>query len=157
MPGERKCPGQQSPPTPRHTRTPSLPQRRAGHQKLKKYSFTVMPRGSALADLGLLRRPWSASETFLKKNKQTNKVFLFLKKSAFCKKECLNVRQKLGTRNSCKTCKTCTLSFTHSGHAEQLLFSCLCSKVTLPLSHSFNLDMLNRASVVTNRIEKKHI
>ena len=49
------------------------------------------------------------------------------------------------------------LSFTHSQHAEQLLFSCLCSKVTLPLSHSFNLDMLNRAPVVTNRIEKKNI
>ena len=46
------------------------------------------------------------------------------------------------------------LSFTHSQHAEQLLFSCLCSKVTLPLSHSLTLDMLNRASVVTNRIEK---
>ena len=45
-----------------------------------------------------------------------------------------------------KTCKTCTLSFTHSGHAEQLLFLCLCSKVTLTFSlsltpsHSFNLS-----------------
>ena len=29
-------------------------------------------------------------------------------------------------------------SFTHSSHAEQLLFSCLCSKVTLTLSHSLN-------------------
>ena len=60
-----------------------------------------------------------------------------------------------------KTCKTSTLSFTHSGHAEQLLFSCLCSKVTLTfshchshsltlshshtlsISHSLTLDMLN--------------
>ena len=34
---------------------------------------------------------------------------------------------------SCKTCKTHSfnLSFTHSLHAEQLLFSCLCSKVTV--------------------------
>ena len=31
---------------------------------------------------------------------------------------------------------TVTLSFTQSGHAEQLLFSCLCSKLTLTLSHS---------------------
>ena len=75
----------------------------------------------------------------------------------------MSERQKLGT---CKTCKlahlqTCTLSFTHSGHAEQLLFSCLCSKVTitfshchsltltvshshtLSISHSLSLDMLN--------------
>ena len=43
-------------------------------------------------------------------------------------KKCLNVRQKLGTR---KTFKTFTLSFTLSQHAEQLLFSCLCSKVTV--------------------------
>ena len=35
------------------------------------------------------------------------------------------------------------LSFTHSQHAEQLLFSCLCSKVTLPLSHSLTLNMQN--------------
>ena len=49
------------------------------------------------------------------------------------------------------------LSFTHSQHAEQLLFSCLCSKVTLPLSHSLTLDMLNRASVVTNPLEKNRI
>ena len=52
-------------------------------------------------------------------------------------------------------CKTCTLSFTHSGHAEQLMFSSLCTKVTLTLfhslshshtlsiSHSLPLDMLN--------------
>ena len=38
------------------------------------------------------------------------------------------------------------LSFTHSQHAEQLLFSCLCSKVTLSLSHSLILDMLNNFS-----------
>ena len=31
-----------------------------------------------------------------------------------------------------------TLSVSHSWHAEQLLFSCLCSKVTLTLSHSLN-------------------
>ena len=42
-------------------------------------------------------------------------------------------------------------SFTHSRHAEQFLFSCLCSKVTLSLlhfltlsiSHSLTLNMLN--------------
>ena len=38
-----------------------------------------------------------------------------------------------------------TLSFTHSPHAEQLLFSCLCSKVTLShsltLSHSHSLPL----------------
>ena len=73
------------------------------------------------------------------------------------KKKCLNVRQKLGTRNVFKNLKnshsftfttfatfttltTFTLSFTHSQHAEELLFSCLCSKVTLTLSHSFNLS-----------------
>ena len=33
------------------------------------------------------------------------------------------------------------LSFTHSQHAEQLLFSCLCSKVTLSLSHSLTLSV----------------
>ena len=32
-----------------------------------------------------------------------------------------------------------TLLFTHSRHAEQLLFSCLCSKVTLSLSNSRTL------------------
>ena len=34
-----------------------------------------------------------------------------------------------------------TLSFTHSQHAEQLLFSCLCSKITLSLSHSHTLAL----------------
>ena len=34
-----------------------------------------------------------------------------------------------------------TLLFTHSRHAEQLLFSCLCSKVTLSLSHSLTLTL----------------
>ena len=34
-----------------------------------------------------------------------------------------------------------THSFTHSSHAEQLLFSCLCSKVTLTLSHSLNCSL----------------
>ena len=34
-----------------------------------------------------------------------------------------------------------TLSFTHSQHAEQLLFSCLCSKITLSLSHSHTLTL----------------
>ena len=33
-----------------------------------------------------------------------------------------------------------SLSFTHSRHTEQLLFSCLCSKVTLSLSHSHTLS-----------------
>ena len=33
-----------------------------------------------------------------------------------------------------------TLSFNHSPHAEQLLFSWLCSKVTLTLSHSLILS-----------------
>ena len=37
--------------------------------------------------------------------------------------------------------QTCTLSFTHSGHAEQLLFSSLCSKVTLTLSHSHSFSL----------------
>ena len=32
-------------------------------------------------------------------------------------------------------------SFTHYPHAEQLLFSCLCSKVTLTLSHSHTLTL----------------
>ena len=32
-----------------------------------------------------------------------------------------------------------TLSFTHSQHGEQLLFSCLCSKITLSLSHSHTM------------------
>ena len=32
-----------------------------------------------------------------------------------------------------------SLSFTHSRHTEQLLFSCLCSKVTLTLSHSHTI------------------
>ena len=65
----------------------------------------------------------------------------------------LNVRQKLGTRSLSHFCfhvsaqkslshshslnvslshaHCFTLSFTHSPHAEQLLFSCLCSKVTV--------------------------
>ena len=34
-----------------------------------------------------------------------------------------------------------SLSFTHSRHTEQLLFSCLCSKVTLTLSHYLTLSM----------------
>ena len=34
-------------------------------------------------------------------------------------------------------------SVTLSRHAEQLSFSCLCSKVTLTISHSLTLDMLN--------------
>ena len=34
-----------------------------------------------------------------------------------------------------------SLSFTHSRHTEQLLFSCLCSKVTLSLSHSLTLSL----------------
>ena len=57
--------------------------------------------------------------------------------------KCLNVRQKLGTWQTCSLdhLQTCTLSFTHSGHAEQLLFSCLCSKLTLTLSHSHSLTL----------------
>ena len=34
-----------------------------------------------------------------------------------------------------------SLSFTHSRHTEQLLFSCLCSKVTLSLSHYLTLTL----------------
>ena len=34
-----------------------------------------------------------------------------------------------------------SLSFTHSRHTEQLLFSCLCSKVTLSLSHHVTISM----------------
>ena len=34
-----------------------------------------------------------------------------------------------------------TLLFTHSQHAEQLSFSCLCSKVALSLSHSLTLTL----------------
>ena len=33
------------------------------------------------------------------------------------------------------------LSFTHSRHAEKFLFSCLCSKLTLTLSHSHTLTL----------------
>ena len=57
-------------------------------------------------------------------------------------KKCLNIRQKRGNQEHCRTL---TLSFTHSRHAEQLLFSCLCSKVTLTLSisYSLTLNMLN--------------
>ena len=33
------------------------------------------------------------------------------------------------------------LSFTHSRHAEQLLFSCICSKVTFTLSHSHSFSL----------------
>ena len=42
---------------------------------------------------------------------------------------------KAGHQNS----HSLTLSFIHSRHAEQFLFSCLCSKVTLSLSHSLTL------------------
>ena len=44
-------------------------------------------------------------------------------------KKCLNVRQMLGTFKTW-----------HSLHAEIFLFSCLCSKVTLSISHSFTLS-----------------
>ena len=61
-------------------------------------------------------------------------------------KKCLNVRQKLGTRTLSLTLSlshshSFTLLFTHSWHAEQLLFSCLCSKVTISLSHSLTLTL----------------
>ena len=35
------------------------------------------------------------------------------------------------------------LSFTHSRHTEQLLFSCLCSKVTLSLTHSLTISIFH--------------
>ena len=41
-----------------------------------------------------------------------------------------------------------TLLFTHSRHAEQLLFSCLCSKVTLTLLHSLSLSLVLSEVVV---------
>ena len=47
-------------------------------------------------------------------------------------KKCLNVRQKLGTK--------LTLSLNLFLHAEQLLFSWLCSKVTLSLTYSLTLS-----------------
>ena len=72
-------------------------------------------------------------------------------------KKCLNVRQKLGTRNLIKNLKSekleklkkrslphtrsHTLSFTHSWHAEQLFFPYLCSNVKshyLTLIHSLS-------------------
>ena len=63
-----------------------------------------------------------------------------------CPKKCLNVRQKLGTWSHSLTLNvshshSLSLSFTHSRHTEQLLFSCLCSKVTLSLSHSLTLTL----------------
>ena len=64
--------------------------------------------------------------------------------------KCLNVRQKLGNRKTFKTLKTFktfTLSFTLSQHAEQLLFSCLCLKVTLTLSHSLTLILSHSLNV----------
>ena len=74
-------------------------------------------------------------------------------------KKCLNVRQKLGTRNVLKnshsftfttfatftTFSTFTLSFTHSPHAEQLMFSCLCSKVTLSHSRTLSFTLSRHA------------
>ena len=54
-------------------------------------------------------------------------------------KKCLNVRQKLGTKNVMS--HSHTLSFNHSRHAEQLLFSCVslkvivCHAVTCHTSH----------------------
>ena len=47
-------------------------------------------------------------------------------------KKCLNVRQKLGTK--------LVLSLNLFLHAEQLLFSWLCSKVTLSLTYSLTLS-----------------
>ena len=37
--------------------------------------------------------------------------------------------------------KLAKLAFTNSRHAEQLLFSCLCSQVTLSLSHSLIIPL----------------
>ena len=49
-----------------------------------------------------------------------------------------------------------TLSFTHSWHAEHLLISCLCSKVTLSLSHSLTIDMICLCSKVTLTLSLTH-
>ena len=40
-----------------------------------------------------------------------------------------------------------TLLFTHSQHAEQLSFSCLCSKVALSLSHSLTLSLFHSSTL----------
>ena len=48
---------------------------------------------------------------------------------------------KAGNQISLSLSHSFTLSFTHSQHAEQLLFSCLCSKITLSLSHSHTLTL----------------
>ena len=69
-------------------------------------------------------RTWCARTTFPQKT-----IHLGFNHTQICfiqgvLKKCLNVRHKLGT---CQTCKTCTLSFTQEGHAE-------------PLSHYFNLS-----------------
>ena len=60
------------------------------------------------------------------------------------KKECLNIKQKLGHQEfqsfnvieTFESLHSFTHSLTHSRHAERLLFSCLCSKVTPTLSLS---------------------
>ena len=60
-------------------------------------------------------------------------------------KKCLNVRQKLGTRNFAKLSK---LAHSHSFTLDMLLlFSSLCSKVTLTLSHSHALTLTHSLSL----------
>ena len=50
-----------------------------------------------------------------------------------------------------------TLSFTHSRHSEQLLFSCLCSKVTLSLSHSLTFTLsLSHSLTLTLTLTRSH-
>ena len=49
-----------------------------------------------------------------------------------------------------------SLSFTHSRHTEQLLFSCLCSKVTLSLSHYLTLSMSHSHSFTLSFTHSPH-
>ena len=49
-----------------------------------------------------------------------------------------------------------TLSLTLSWHAEHLLISCLCSKVTLSLSHALTIDMICLCSKVTLTLSLSH-
>ena len=87
-------------------------------------------------------------------------------------KKCLNVRQKLGTRTLFLSLSlylslslshslthshthSLTLSLTHSRHDEQLLFSCLCSKVTFSLSHSLTLT-LSHSHTHSHTLSRSH-
>ena len=79
------------------------------------------------------------SEVGQKKSTQKKITFLTtLYLYYFIKKKLSERQTKAGNQDFCKTC---TLSFTHSGHAEKLLFSCLCSKVIITFSHSFSLSL----------------